>query len=224
MMSSLHLIKTQIRFVDGNLAKDLLRLVLFLTMFMGFQAFADDPQDVRQVIQSLYGEDVDAFFCWNSEGDIDKKRIVVSERYFSIDFMRYYGQVCMKHPSIWLDDFRTGQNDSQMAPNNGPPQADFTNLKIGQPKINGNQATIRTTYDLPVASYQEYGNFTLFTLIKENGQWKIDDIELGGHDMDKYNERESMTALKTYKSVKQYIKKSLMETAAKQHKSLKKSP
>jgi hypothetical protein len=204
--------------------RNLLRFLSILILLTGLPAYGDDPQDVRQVIQSLYREDVDAFFCWNSEGDIDKKRIVVSERYFSTDFMRYYGQVCMKHPSIWLEDFRTGQNDSQMAPNNGPPQADFTNLKIGQPKITGNKATIRTTYDLPVATYQEYGNFTLFTMIKENGQWRIDDIQLGGHDMDKYNERESMTALRTYKSVKQYIKKSLMEAEAKRNKSTKKSP
>ncbi|BBP01633.1 hypothetical protein [Sulfuriferula nivalis] len=206
--------------------KNSLRLILFLTMFIGFQAFADDQQAVKEVIQRLYRTDVGELLCRDREDSQDRKLIVVSERYLSTDFMNYYGEVCKNTPAYthWdgiIFDPRTGQNDSQMAPNNGPPQADFTNLKIEQPKIAGNKATIRTTYDLPVATYKEYGNFTVFTVIKENGQWKIDDIELGGHDMDKYNERESMTALKTYKSVKQYIKKSLMEAAARQHKSPK---
>lgn len=206
-----------------NWVRSLLRVTLFLTMLGNFQAFADDRQEVKEVILNLYNTDVAELLCRNRENSQDRKLIVVSERYLSNDFMKYYGETCKNTPAYahWdgiLFDPRTGQNDAQMAPNNGPPQADFTNLKIGQPKIKGNHATIRATYDLPVASYQDYGNFTLFTLSKENGQWRIDDIEIGGHDMDKYNERESMTALKCYKSVKQYIQKSLMDTAAKRHK------
>ncbi len=209
-----------------NWVVNLLRVALFFTMLIGLQAFAEDQQTVKEVIQRLYKTDVGKLLCRNHEDSLDKKLIVVSERYFSTDFMKYYGEACKNTPAYayWdgiLFDPRTGQNDGQMAPNNGPPQANFTNLKIAQPKISGNQASIRTSYDLPVATYKEYGNFTLFTLIKENGQWKIDDIELGGHDMDKYNERESMTALKTYKSVKQHIKKSLMEAEVKRRKSTK---
>ena len=212
-----------------NWVKYLLRVTLVLTMLISLQVFADDQQVVKGVIQRLYKIDVGELLCRDHEDSQDRKLIAVSERYLSTDFMKYYGEVCKNTPAYtyWdgiLFDPRTGQNDSQMAPNNGPPQADFTNLKIGQPTITGNKATIRTTYDLPVATYQEYGNFTLFTMIKENGQWRIDDIQLGGHDMDKYNERESMTALRTYKSVKQYIKKSLMEAEAKRNKSTKKSP
>lgn len=200
-------------------ANNFLRFILFLALLMGLQAYADDQQVARQLIQNLYKEDVNTFFCWDSKGDIDKQRLVVSKRYFSSDFMRYYEPVCTRHSSIWLDDFRTGQNDIFM--NNGPAETAFTNLKIGQPKIVGSQATIHTTYDLPVATYKEYGNFTVFKLVKENAQWKIDDIELGGHDMDKYNERESMTGLHTYKSVKQYIKKSLKEAESKKNSAAK---
>lgn len=54
----------------------------------------------------------------------------------------------------------------------------------------------------------------MFSLIKEDGQWKIDDIELGGHDFDKYNKRESMTGLQVIKSLKQFIRKGLAEHEA----------
>jgi hypothetical protein len=204
-----------------SLAKYLLHCILFLILSIGLEAYADDQQEVKQVIQSLYKEDAKTLQCHNSDGNQNKKLIVVVEQYFTNDFMKVYKPVCVDLASDWVGDIRTGEPDTFPYPDS---KAGFTNLKIGQPKITGNQATIRTTYDFPDATYQEYGNFTVFTMIKENGQWKIDDIELGGYDMDKYNERESMTGLKTYKSVKQYIKKSLMETAAKQHKSLKKSP
>lgn len=131
--------------------------------------------------------------------------------------MRLYGENCKDPSEHWemMFDPRTGQNDLSSQHNaitgEYDAQALFSNLMIGAPRISDNHATIRATYDLPVASYSDYGNFSLFTLVKENGQWKIDDIELGGHNLDRYNERESMTGLKTYKSLKQYIKKSLVD-------------
>lgn len=213
-----------------NWVRNLLRVILFLIMLISLQAFADDPQEIKQLIHGLYVQNLRGLLCRNADELQDKKLIKVPSQYFSNDFMKYYGENCKDQSEHWemYFDPRTGQNDLSSLHSAVSGEYDsqeiFTNLKIGQPKITGNKATIRTTYDLPVATYQEYGNFTLFTMIKENGQWKIDDIELGGHDMDKYNERESMTALKTYKSVKQYIKKSLMEIAAKQHKSPKKTP
>lgn len=210
-----------------NWTQNLLRFILFLALLVGLNAYADNKQEIKQLIQSLYRVDVSELLCRDSEDSQNGKLIVVPERYFSNDFMKYYGEICKNTPAYkhWNGisfDPRTGQNDVQMAPNNGPPLSDFTNLKIGQPRITGNQATIRTIYDLPVATYQEYGNFTIFALIKENGQWKIDDIELGGHDLDKYNQRESMTGLRAIKSLKQYIKIGLIEAEAKKKASAKK--
>lgn len=195
-----------------NRTKKLLHLIVIVcaTIFIQ-QAYADDRQDIKQLIQNLYSEDAKALLCSDPNGEQNEQLIAVSGRYISSDFMKYFKQVCLNHPSVWLKDIRTGQaglfsyDDSK---------AEFTSLNIEQPRIKGKQARIRTTYDLPVASYKEYGNFTVFKLIKENDQWKIDDIELGGHDYDENNEREVMTGLQVIKSLKQYLKKGLEEAAA----------
>ena len=195
-----------------NLTKIVGRLFCIMVMCIVIQAHANEQGEIKQLVANLYTEKVNAFYCWNADGEFDKKLITVSQSYFSSDFMKYYESVCLKHPSIWLNDIRTGGMGFQDDPD---AKIDFTNLNIGQPKITGNSATIRTTYDLPVASYESYGNYTVFKLIKESGQWKIDDIELGGRDPDKDYTRQSVTGLVSYKSVKQYLKKSLKEAAKK---------
>jgi hypothetical protein len=196
-----------------NHARILLQLIVIAcaTIFMQ-QTHADDQQDIQHLIQNLYSEDVKPLVCADLNGDRNTKIVAVPERYFSNDFMKYYLPVCENLLTDWLGDPRTGEQDSYSYADS---QAGFTNLSIEQPKVKGNHARIRTTYDLPVAGFKEYGNFTVFTLIKDNGQWTIDDIELGGHDLDKYNERESMTGLRVIKSLKRYLKKGLAEAAAK---------
>ena len=173
-------------------------------MFITLHAYADDHSDINQLIEKLYKEKVNTISCSDTNGKFDKKLLSIAQSYFSIDFMKYYEIVCLRDSSVWRYDIRTSGVGLQYDPDD---KSEFTNLKIGQPKITGNQATIRTTYDLPVASYKTYGNYTLFKLIKETGQWKIDDIELGGGP-DKYKDypRESVTGLVSYKSVKQFIK------------------
>ena len=185
----------------------ILRSLLYIFLIgSAFPVHADDKVEINGLVSLLYKEDVKALLCSRPEGGKDIQLITVPEKYFSLDFMKYYYSVC-EGTAGWLTDPRTSETGLYAKGS----KAEFTNLTIGQPKITVNRATIRTTYDLPVASYEEYGNYTVFKLIKENDQWKIDDIELGGHDMDRYNKRESMTALISYKSVKQYIKKSLKE-------------
>ena len=191
-----------------NLAKIMGRLFCVLVMCFMLEAHADENANAKQLIQNFYQEDVKALLCHNPDGEQNKSLVIVPERYLSTDFMLYYRRVCVNLASDWVGDIRTGEPESYSY---AYSKAGFTNLNIGQSKIKGSRATIRATYDLPQATYGQYGNFTLFKLIKENDQWKIDDIELGGHDMDRYNKRESMTALISYKSVKQYIKKSLKE-------------
>lgn len=204
-----------------NLAKKLLQLALIVSMSAFNLAQADDLQDITKLIQNLYNEDVKPLICIDSRGEQDVKLVAAAERYFSLDFMKYYQPVCVNLATdvhgdiIWIGDLRTGEQNSFSYSDS---KAGFTNLKIGQPKISGNQARIRATYDLPDSTYIDFGNFTVFSLIKENRQWKIDDIELGGHDLDKYNERD----LPSIKSLKQYIKKNLIEAEAKKKTSTKK--
>jgi len=195
-----------------SLTKKLLQLIVIVCASIFIQqAYADDQRDINQLIQNLYTEDAKALLCSDPNGEQNEQLIAVSERYISSDFMKYFKQVCLGHPSVWLKDIRTGQaglfsyDDSK---------AEFTNLNVEQPKVKGDHARIRTTYDFPEVNYKDFGNFSMFTLIKENGLWKIDDIELGGHDLDKYNERESRTGLQAIKSLKQYLKRGLAEAAA----------
>lgn len=208
-------------------AMRLLHWALIVPMFVIALAHADDQNDIMQLVQNLYREDAKALLCHKpmESSGIDNRYIIVSERYFSIEFMKYYKNICLNQPTnshgytIWSEDARTGQSGILSYPDS---KAEFTNLYIGQPKITGTQARIRTTYDLPDASYKDFGNFTVFSLIKENSQWKIDDIELGGHDLDKNNERVSMTGLPSIKSLKQYFRKNLIEAEAKTKTSTKK--
>lgn len=191
------------------IVRKLIQYVLLASVFLVHHVYADDQQDITQMIQNLYREDVKPLLCLKSgyRSEQDESLIVVSEKYFSLGLMKYYVQNCTGH-NVFIGDPRTGEPDSYSYADS---EAGFTNLKIEQPKIKGYHARIRTTYDLPVASYEQYKNFSLFTLIKENGHWKIDDIELGGYDYDKYNKREPMTGLQVIKSLKQFIKKGLVE-------------
>jgi hypothetical protein len=209
-----------------KLANRIVQLVLIVSAtFFVQQAHADDQEDVKQLIQNLYREDVKPLMCADPNGDQNKQLVSVPEKYFSADFMKYYRPVCVNLATdghghiIWIGDIRSGEQDSYSYEDS---KAGFTNLNIEQPKVKGSHARIRTTYDLPVASYKKFGNFTVFSLIKENGQWKIDDIELGGHDFNKANEREVMTGLQVIKSLKRFIKNGLEEAAAEKKASVKK--
>ena len=74
------------------------------------------------------------------------------------------------------------------------------NLKIGTPKIQGNRAAVRVTYD----SRGFENNFINYTLIKEAGKWKIDDIAIGGDE-----QREIETVFESYPSLKAELKKAI---------------
>ena len=195
-----------------NPAMKLIRCTLIVAMFAIAQAHADDQQEVKQLIQKLYKEDVKALLCVDQNGERNEQLLTVSARYFSVDFMKYYRQICINRLSdshgyaLWASDPRTGQSGLFLFADS---KAEFSNLRIGNLKITGNHAQIRVTYDFPDFSHKTYGNFTVFTLIKENGQRKIDDIELGGHELDVGPDA------RPTKSLKQHIKKGLEAIEAK---------
>lgn len=197
-----------------NQTVKIIRLLLLVSIFTLTQARADDHQDVKRLIHNLFQEDAKALLCADPNGDTNKHLIAVPQNYFSLDFMKYYKPVCTNRPldshgyTLWLEDPRTGQAELFSFADS---KADFSNLKIGQPKIIGHQARIRVTYDFPDFSYKAYGNFTFFTLIKENDRWKIDDIQLGGYELaNGPNSRPT-------KSLKQHIKRGLLEAETKKN-------
>ena len=196
----------------------LFQILIFVgTALFILLAHADDQQEINNLTNNIYSEHLKALLCIKEGEDssIDKQLIAVSAKYFSIELLKSYQVICFGNESFPTMDFRTGELG---AFSDIDSEAGFTNLHIEQPKIKGTHATIHTTYDLPVAAYEQFKNFTLFTLIKENGQWKIDDIELGCHDTDKDSSREYLTSLPTIKSLKKYIRKGLAE-----HKAAKKA-
>ena len=194
-----------------NIVRKLIQYILLASVLFVHHVYADDQQDITQLIQNLYKENVKPLICVDSRGERDETLVVVSEKYLTLDFMKYYKQNCTGHREM-IGDPRTGEQDSYSYENS---EAGFTNLHIEPPKIKGTHASIRTTYDLPFASYEQFMNFTVFSLIKENGQWKIDDIALGCHDTDENSSREYLAGLPTIKSLKKYIKKGLAEHEAK---------
>lgn len=198
-----------------------LSFLLLLSIMNPQSAYcSSDEQEIKRLIQQLYGTSLRELLCQNRDQEQDKSLIVIPGKYFSMDFMNYYGENCKDERERWiaLFDPRTGENDLtalySAVSGEYDSQESYSNLKIAKITVHGIHATLLTTYDLPYSPYKYYGNYSLFHLIKENGEWKIDDIELGGHDYSEYAER----PYENYKSVKQYIKESLKK--AKQPKKL----
>ena len=184
-----------------RLTTKLVLLMLIVAVFTITQARADDLHVIKQLIQKLYKEDAKTLLCTDSSEGRNEKLIAVPGRYFSLDLMKYYRHICLENPkdsrgyTLWSEDPRTGQAGLFLFTD---ANANFTNLKIGSPKLAGSQGEIRVIYDFPGFSQKVYGSYTVFTLIKENGQWKIDDIELGGNELDNGPDTRSIQSLKQY--------------------------
>lgn len=172
----------------------MLSLLLLLSV-----AHADDNVEIRTLIKKLYGENEKALQCRGTNGAIDPGLMKVPMKYFSKDFIRHYRVICVGQGLITFD-IRSAENSIYFYKDS---TATISNLRIGQPTISGTSAVVRATYDLEVASFKEWGNFSKYHMVKEQNGWRIDDIELGGVG----EERESMTGLENIKSMKQYIAK-----------------
>jgi hypothetical protein len=120
--------------------------------------------------------------------------------------MMYYREVCLgKADFIISFDIRTADNGIYLYDES---KASFSNLHIGNPSISGDRAVVTATYDLDEFSFKEWGNFTRLIMVRQGGSWKVDDIELGGRGQD----RESITSLKSIKSLKKYIDESVRKS------------
>lgn len=182
-----------------NALRILLRFLFVSSIFLVSIAHASDSDEIRALVQHLYSENEKFLQCRRQDGSVDEKLIKIPNRYFSEDFMRRYQPVCLgRSGALIVFDIRTGDNGIYMYKDS---KASLSNVSIGLPDIRGEGAVIRATYDLEDVSFKDWGNFSKFHVIKEKGRWKIDDIELGG----KGEDRESMTTLKSIKSLKSYI-------------------
>jgi hypothetical protein len=172
-------------------------LVWFASSFV-YAKEADDAA-IKETIQSFYSANEKSLLCYTQEGGIDASLIRVPRAFFSQDFMDRYRSVCLGKAGFVLSfDIRTGDPDIFIVRGYRPV---VRKIIIGTPSIDGPRATVKVTYDLERAPFKEWGNFSKYKFVKEDGKWKIDDIQLGGTGQD----RESLTAMPSIPSLRQYI-------------------
>ena len=154
-------------------------ILVVATSTIAFAKSSSDQKDLIHIVQKLYTEDAKVLLCRDPNGDLNEKLIAFLRSYFSNDFMKYYIERCFTRNLIPNWDIRTNQSNLFSFSDS---KADFTNLKIEQPIVSENAARVRARYDLPDFPYKDNGYFAMYSFVKEDGQWKIDDIELGGKE------------------------------------------
>lgn len=178
--------------------------VLFCSLYAGMfllisSASANEEERIRDTVKHFYSQNEKALQCRKNDGAVDNDLIRVPRQFFSSDFMAHYQPVCLGEVDFVISfDIRTADNGIYLY---NDSRASFSNLRIGTPSISGAGAIVTATYDLDEFSFKEWGNFAKLKMIKQGEVWKVDDIELGG----KGEDRESITSLKTIKSLKKYI-------------------
>lgn len=187
---------------------------LFLTAWLTFHPVrADDASDVRQLAQQFFSYDERALQCRTKDEDaLDEKLIDIQKSLFSEELIKFYSVVCLRNGNnIYIPfDIRTG--DPQMHVS-GDSQVFVSKIHIGDPHIISQQGSIRINYDLDIASFKQWGNFTDLTFVKEGNKWRIDDIQLGGSG----KERDSYTGLIELKSLKQFLKDEIIKSKNTRH-------
>jgi hypothetical protein len=169
-------------------------------------ATAAEGEEIRSVVKNLYLQNEKELQCSKMDGSVDESLIKIPLHFFSRNFMSYYRSACLNERNFSISfDIRTGENGIYTYKDS---RASVSNVHIGDPSINGAKATVVVTYDLDQFSFKEWGNFARYRMVKEEGVWKIDDIELGGSGSD----RESITSLPSIKSLKAYIAENVKMT------------
>jgi hypothetical protein len=173
--------------------------VCFSLALLASNASAGEEEKIKVVVKDFYSQDEKALQCRRKDGSVDGNLIRVPERFFSSDFMVHYRSICLGEVAfVFSFDIRTADNSIYLYEDS---KASFSDLRVGTPIINGTRAIVMTTYDLDEFSFKDWGNFTKLKMVKQSEGWKVDDIELGG----KGEDRESITSLKSIKSLKKYI-------------------
>ena len=173
--------------------------MFFWLTYAGFVLFApnasaDESQRIKGVAKDFYSQNEKALQCRRKDGSVDDNLIKVPKQFFSDGFMEHYQPVCLGRVDFFISfDIRTADNGIYLYEDS---KASFSNLRIGAPSISGTSALITATYDLEEFSFKDWGNYAKLKMVKQGGNWKIDDIELGG----KGEDRESITSLKSIKS------------------------
>jgi len=167
-----------------------------------FPSKADDLSDITQVVQRFYSVNERMLQCrTKDEDEFDEKLIYIPQGLFSKDLFSFYSVICVRNDSnisTWFD-IRTGDPGIHVTRD---WRDSISNIRIGKPILSSKGNIVRVTYDLEGASFKQWGNFTDLKFVKEEGRWRIDDIEIGGSGVD----RNSYTALVELKSLKKYLK------------------
>lgn len=175
---------------------------LVIALFFSFPGYAgqSDEQAILTIVNKLQKAENRFLYCYKG----DRKYPGFKDeyfRYFSRELGSLYGYQCLPGYRVVGADPRYG--DYPLG------AKDFTrkieNIKLSRPNIDGSRATVRATYDyiggfVGYASYKDFGNYTVYNLIKEGGVWKIDDIGIGG------NEHRETTDLETFTSLKKELR------------------
>jgi hypothetical protein len=193
--------------------KLLFNLLLFSTLLISTLGNADDLGDIGKVVQRFYSTNERTLQCRTKDEDaVDEALIRVPESLFSNEFFSIYRIICLRNDSnIYIPfDIRTG--DPQMHVSNDS-KVQVSKISIGKPVMNPGKAIVRITYDLDIASFKQWGNFTDLKFVNEAGRWRIDDIQLGGSGAD----RNSYTGLIEIKSLKKYLKDEIVKSKKAKH-------
>lgn len=178
------------------------------TFFLkALSANASEEGDIERLVRGFYLQNEKSLQCRNKDGAVDTGLIKIPQNFFSKNFMMHYRAICLGEVDfVFAFDIRTADNEIYLYEDS---KASFSNLRIGAPSIIGNRATVTVVYDLDKFPFKDWGNFTKLKMVKQGGDWKIDDIELGGEGKD----RESITSLLVIKSLKKYIDENIKKSS-----------
>lgn len=177
-----------------------------LTLLLAISnASADDNDGIDSAIRKFHGLSVPYLLCKDENWERDVSIGRTYKDYFSKDLLKIYEKTC-SNIGLLLFDPRIG--DSPFKYNN--PNEYITeerSITFHAPfdrKISGSRASVTVKYDHNYGSYARYGNFVRYSLVKEDGAWRIDDIATGGNDM-------RCDALRCYDSLRDELRSMLLE-------------
>lgn len=158
-------------------------------IFTSSAAMAGDREEIKKLVLSFYMVDTTTYlFCRSAStgASYNKDQIEMEkayQQYFSKKLAALYAAInCDPKIDGLRYDPRYGDwEDAIFEPRK------ITNLKIQKLSIVATQATVRAIYDYDRPgtyardiTYKDYGNFNNYSLIKDDGVWRIDDMQIGG--------------------------------------------
>lgn len=179
-------------------------IALTTVLFFCEPVMADDQAAVNKLIADFHQRSTNELLCRDSGWELSKDIGGHFKEYFSASLSHLYRHICTS-VSVRFDP-RYG--DSPFVSNNHDDfienRRQVSHVKVNPPQIKGNRAIVRVTFDHGEGSFARFGNFIRYRLLKENGNWRIDDIEIGGNEI-------RCDALRCFKSLRQELEDLIAE-------------